>query len=136
MEQLKTKYLNGQPYIFDPFRKKYISLTPEEWVRQQFLHFLTHVKSYPASVISVEKMINIQNLQKRYDAVVYKNAVPWMLIECKAENVTISENTLQQILAYNTVLKVNYLVITNGHEIHVYDVNHQQWGQEIPIYDE
>ncbi len=106
---------NGSDYIFDPFRKKWILLTPEEWVRQHFLQFLTQVLNYPSSLIAIEKKIMIGEMQKRLDILVYDaNTRPWMVVECKEMNVPLTEKTLQQALRYNSGLQANYMVITNG----------------------
>lgn len=105
----------GRDFIFDPFRKKWILLTPEEWVRQHFLQFLTQVLNYPSSLIAIEKKIIIGEMQKRFDIVVYDaNTKPWMVVECKEMNVPLTEKTLQQALRYNSSLQANYMVITNG----------------------
>ncbi|MGF2414886.1 MAG: type I restriction enzyme HsdR N-terminal domain-containing protein, partial [Ferruginibacter sp.] len=92
-----------------------VILTPEEWVRQNFLQYLIQVKEYPASLIAVEKEIKLGELKKRFDIVVYdKLSQPWMIIECKEMNVDLSKNVLDQVLRYNITMQVPYLVITNG----------------------
>ncbi len=102
-------------YIFDAIRKKWVVLSPEEWVRQNFLQYLVQVKKYPASLLSIEKEIRLGELKKRYDIVVYNtDAQPWMVIECKEMQVNLNEKVLDQILRYNMALNVPYLVITNG----------------------
>lgn len=101
--------------IFDEVRKRWIILTPEEWVRQNFLNYLIQVKKYPASLIAVEKEIKLGDLDKRFDIVVYdRNTKPWMIIECKEMNVPLDKTVLDQVLRYNITLQVPYLVITNG----------------------
>ncbi|MFZ9302819.1 MAG: type I restriction enzyme HsdR N-terminal domain-containing protein [Sediminibacterium sp.] len=90
-------------------------LTPEEWVRQNFIQFLIQVKNYPAALIAIEKTIQLGELKKRFDMIVYKNDAPWILIECKEANVSLTEKTLEQILQYQQVVEANYLVMTNGH---------------------
>lgn len=101
--------------IFDRLRKKYITLTPEEWVRQNFLNYLVKVLQYPSSLIGIEREIFIGEVKKRYDIVVYNREMqPWMLIECKEMNVPLTDRTLQQVVQYNMVLPSAYLVITNG----------------------
>ncbi len=101
--------------IFDRFRKKYVVLTPEEWVRQNFLQYLVQVKQYPASLIAVEKEIYLGEMKKRFDIVVYsRDAKPWMLIECKEMNVPLGPQTLEQAVRYKMVIPADYLVITNG----------------------
>ncbi len=101
--------------IFDEIRKKFMLLTPEEWVRQHTVQFLLQDKKYPKSYINVEKLIKINDLSKRYDVVVFQpNGDIFLLIECKAPEVPISQNTFDQIARYNLVLKAKYLMVTNG----------------------
>ena len=101
--------------IFDEIRKKFILLTPEEWVRQHTVKFLLQDKKFPKSYINVEKLIKINDLSKRYDVVVFQpNGEIFLLIECKAPEVPISQNTFDQISRYNLVLKAKYLMVTNG----------------------
>jgi hypothetical protein len=110
----KVKKMQGKDTIFDAFRKRWVPLTPEEWVRQNFLQYLSRVKQYPASLIAVERVIMLGDVKKRFDIVVFKNAVPWMIIECKESEVELSEAVVKQVLNYNVALQVEYLVITNG----------------------
>ena len=101
--------------IFDEIRKKFVILTPEEWVRQNVVRFLLEEKKYPKSYINVEKVIKINSLTKRYDIVVFQpNGKLFLLIECKAPEVPISQNTFDQIARYNMVLEAEYLMVTNG----------------------
>lgn len=101
--------------IFDVIRKKFVTLQPEEWVRQHCVHFLINEKKYPASLINVEKSITVNGLQKRYDIVVFdtKGAIH-ILVECKAPEVSISQHTFDQIARYNMVLNASFLMVTNG----------------------
>ncbi len=101
--------------IFDTVRKKWIVLSPEEWVRQNMLQYLLLTKKYPGSLIAVEKEIKLGELRKRCDIVIYnRQSQPWMIIECKEMNVNLSEKTIAQILRYHIALPAKYLVITNG----------------------
>jgi hypothetical protein len=101
--------------IFDEIRKKFIILTPEEWVRQHVVQFLIHEKKYPKSHINVEKIIKINSLNKRYDIVLYEpNGKLLLLIECKSTQVKITQNTFDQIARYNLSLDAKYLMVTNG----------------------
>ncbi len=101
--------------IFDEIRKKFIQLSPEEWVRQHVVSFLIQEQNYPKSYINVEKIIKINDLDKRYDIVVYQpNGNLFLLVECKAPEVKISQQTFDQIARYNLVLKAQYLMVTNG----------------------
>ncbi|MDP3313523.1 type I restriction enzyme HsdR N-terminal domain-containing protein [Lutibacter sp.] len=106
----KNKYV-----IFDIIRKKYMVLTPEEWVRQHIIHFLIEEKKYPISLISVEKKLTINNLTKRTDILVFnKVGLIEIIVECKAPTVSINQDTFDQIARYNLKLKSNYLFVTNG----------------------
>ncbi len=101
--------------VFDEIRKKFVVLTPEEWVRQHVVQFLLTDKNYPKSYINVEKVLKINGITKRYDAVVFKpDGSIFLLIECKAPEVPISQNTFDQIARYNMTLKADYLMVTNG----------------------
>ena len=112
----KIKALHGKDQIFDPFRKTWVLLTPEEWVRQNLLQDLIQNLQYPSSLIAVEKEIKLGELSKRFDIVVYKNELPWMIIECKEAKVALNEKTMEQILQYQQILAAQYLFISNGHE--------------------
>ncbi|MEA2106607.1 MAG: type I restriction enzyme HsdR N-terminal domain-containing protein [Bacteroidota bacterium] len=111
------KFIEQRKYIFDFIRKKYVLLTPEEWVRQNFLKYLVEEKKYPASLIAVEKEFKLNTLSKRSDAVVYNRlGQPFLIVECKATNVKMDQKVFDQIARYNMKLNVEYLVVTNGLE--------------------
>lgn len=113
--QPKIKKEFNKEFIFDTVRKQWVMLTPEEWVRQNFLNYLIQVKKYPATLIAVEKEIFLGDVKKRFDIIVYdKNTAPWMLIECKEMNVPLDTSVLNQALRYNINLQVPYIVLTNG----------------------
>ena len=112
----KIETREDKEYIFDPLRKKWIRLTPEEWVRQNFLQYLIQEMHYPAALIAIEKEIQIGELKKRFDILVYKDDRPWLLIECKEMNVPISESVMQQLLRYQITVQADYLIVTNGNE--------------------
>lgn len=112
--QPKIKKENNNELIFDEVRRKWIVLTPEEWVRQNFLQYLIKVQNIPASLIAVEKEIQTGDLKKRFDIVVYKNSLPHILIECKEPEIALSQPVLEQALRYHISLKVPYVLITNG----------------------
>lgn len=121
---LKIKSEGQSKQIFDLFRKKYVELTPEEWVRQHFLHFLHHDKKFPASLIAVEMSIGVGKLKKRCDAVIYsKTGKPVMIVECKAPTVSVSQDVFDQAMRYNLTLGVKYLAITNGLSHYICEVN-------------
>lgn len=111
----KTKVVDGKTQVFDAIRKKYVVLTPEEWVRQNFLQYLVNEKKYPASRIALEYPLQYNALSKRGDIVIFsKNGLPEIIIECKAPSVKVSQDTFDQAARYNFVLKLRYLVVTNG----------------------
>jgi hypothetical protein len=112
--KFRMKEEDNKEFIFDEFRKLWVRLTPEEWVRQNFLQYLVQVKNYPASLIAVETEIKLNDLRKRCDIIVYKADKPWMIIECKEMNEVLNESVLQQVLRYNISIPSEYLVITNG----------------------
>ncbi len=112
----KIETREDKEYIFDPLRKKWIRLTPEEWVRQNFLQYLIQVMEYPTALIAIEKEIQIGELKKRFDILVYKDDRPWLLIECKEMNVPINETVMEQLLRYQITVQADYLIVTNGNE--------------------
>ena len=109
-----VKTENGKEIIFCCIRKRWFIITPEEWVRQNFLFYLIHVLKYPASLIAVEKQLQFSELKKRFDIVVYKNDLPFLIVECKEMNVPLSETTMLQVLNYNSKIQAPYMVVTNG----------------------
>ena len=113
--------------IYDGFRRKWVILTPEEWVRQHVLAFLVQTKNYAASLIAVERSLVFNTRRKRFDILVFdKQAKPFMLVECKAPEVALSEETLMQVCTYNTVFKVPYLFISNGLSHLLFSLNEQE----------
>ena len=112
---IKTEGQSKQ--IFDPVRKRFVTLTPEEWVRQHFLRYMTDYRSYPASLLAVEKQVKVNNLNQRADIVAYnRNGKPWLLVECKAPSVSINHDTFLQAARYNLSLNVPFFALTNGLE--------------------
>ncbi|MBR5676578.1 MAG: type I restriction enzyme HsdR N-terminal domain-containing protein [Paludibacteraceae bacterium] len=112
---MQTRLHNGKEQIFCEWRKRWVRLTPEEWVRQQLLHRLVSDFDFPASLIAVEIAIQVGEVKKRCDAVVYDNSMqPLVLIECKAETVPLTQKTLDQAITYNRKLNVPYLILHNG----------------------
>lgn len=113
----RIKQEEGKDYLFDTIRKRWLLLTPEEWVRQNFIQYLVQVKSYPLSLIAVEKELRLGELKKRFDILVYdNNHQPWLMVECKAPEIKLTESVLQQALRYNISVPVKYILITNGNE--------------------
>lgn len=125
----KIKEQNNKYLIFDEVRKLWVALTPEEWVRQNFLQYLIQTKKYPASLISVEKIIKIAELKKRYDIVVYKNNIPWMIIECKEGNIPINTAVIEQVIRYNMALSIQYFVVTNGNQNFAFEVSENSFTE-------
>ena len=119
----KIKEEHNRHLIFDEVRKKWVTLTPEEWVRQNFIQYLIQIKNYPASVFAIEKEIKLGELKKRCDIVVYKAHLPWMIIECKEQTLSLNDAVIQQILRYNISLKVQILVVTNGENTYAVSLN-------------
>jgi len=122
--------------IFDSIRKAWVVLTPEEWVRQNFIQYLAIEKKYPLSLIAIEREIKLVDVKKRFDIVVYRATKPWMLVECKEMNVPLTEKVVAQILNYNIALNVHYLVISNGRQTYAAHLNqgNYAWLNELPAY--
>lgn len=112
---VKTKHAPEGTRIFDPARREWVALTPEEWVRQHVLNYLVHEVGCPLSLISVEKKLLVNKLTKRADVVVHdRHGIPVLLVECKAPEVNVDQRAFEQAARYNTVFKVPYLLVTNG----------------------
>ncbi len=125
--------------IFDIIRKKYVILTPEEWVRQHIIHYLIQEKNYPISLISVEKQLHVNKMTKRTDILVFNtDGLPQIIVECKAPTVKITQEAFDQIARYNLTLNANYLILTNGlkHFYCVMDTKKEQYQflEDIPNY--
>ncbi len=112
--EAKTREIEGKIQIFDRVRKKYVALTPEEWVRQHLLNLLVEHLQYPAGSIRVEGGLRYDKLHKRSDILVYKDTQPFFLIECKAPEVAINKQTIAQASIYNKTLKAPYMAVSNG----------------------
>lgn len=105
----------GKVWIFDIIRKKYIVLTPEEWVRQHFIHYLIHHLRYPKSLFRVESGLQYNKLQKRSDIVIHNRmGKPWMLIECKSPSIKLTQKAFNQVAVYNMTIGAQYVAVTNG----------------------
>ena len=130
---------NGKLYIYDPLRRKNVTLTPEEWVRQHFVNFIVTEKSYLPELIANEVSINVNSTAKRCDTIVYDNYLkPLIIIEYKAPEVTISEDVFEQISRYNSILKVPYLIVSNGITHYCCKIDYQTMNysfmSDIPSY--
>jgi type I site-specific restriction endonuclease len=134
-----TKSENGRTYIFDLIRQKYIVLTPEEWVRQNFIHYLHQEKQFPKSLIGVETGLLLNKLRKRTDILLYdRTGIVIAIVECKAPNIQINQTTFEQVLRYNMAYKVPYVILTNG-LIHFccklnYASNNYEFLKDIPDF--
>lgn len=135
---ITLKEENGKHFIFDDIRKKYLRLTPEEWVRQNFVKYLIDEKSVPSSLIVIEKGLKLNELTKRADILIYKDTSPILLVECKAPTVKISQDTFDQISRYNLTFKVPYLIVTNGISHYCcqidFENNSYNFLEDIPNY--
>ena len=136
---LKTKSVEGTTQVFGQVRKKYFVLTPEEWVRQHFIHYLNKEKNYQIGLMGVEKMIKYNSMQTRADIVLYNGeGKPNMIVECKAPKVKITQDTFNQIAKYNFQLKVDFLIVTNGIQHYCcqmdYEKNEITFLEDIPTF--
>ncbi|MBC8487532.1 MAG: type I restriction enzyme HsdR N-terminal domain-containing protein [Bacteroidetes bacterium] len=125
--------------IFDRIRKKWVALTPEEWVRQNFLMYLISEKNYPESLMAVEAGFKLYKRKKRSDIVVYNNlGEPVLIVECKAPEVKINQGVFDQVARYNMALKVSYLIVTNGLDHYCchldYKKNSYHFLKKVPEY--
>ena len=137
--EYRFKSTENKVSIFDVIRKKFIVLQPEEWVRQHCVHYLINEKNYPKSLINVEKELNINGLKKRYDIVIFNSDGSILLIvECKSFDITINQDTFDQIARYNLALNAEFLMVTNGIN-HYYcqmdtEAERYQFLRDIPNY--
>jgi len=137
--EFKIRTLNGKQQIFDELRKRFVALTPEEWVRQHFSRFLINSKGYPAGRMIQEASVIVNGQKKRCDSVIYNNLMnPIVLIEYKAPDVRITQQVFDQIAAYNFTLRVDYLIVSNG-LVHYcckmdYDTKTMNYLNDIPSY--
>ncbi|MBF9254874.1 type I restriction enzyme HsdR N-terminal domain-containing protein [Pontibacter sp. 172403-2] len=135
----KIKNSGANSLIFDVLRKKYVVLTPEEWVRQHFVHYLIQQLRYPKSLISIERGANYNRLQKRMDLCVYNNeGNPHLLVECKAAHVPITQEVVKQASVYNQSVQAGFVVITNGLQHYCWQVDFETRSytplQDIPAF--
>ncbi len=139
--ELKLVQREGQTQVFDILRRRYIKLTPEEWVRQHFVHFLIHHKGYPEGLLANEVSLSLNSTTKRCDTVLYdQTAQPRMIVEYKAPHIELSQRVFDQISRYNIVLRVPYLIVSNGLQHYCcridYEGGRYEFLREIPQYDE
>ena len=138
---MKIQRKDEKTYIFDFLRKKYVALTPEEWVRQHFTHYLVNDLNYPSGLLANEIQIRIGNTVKRCDTIVYGNSLQaLMIVEYKAPNVDISQRVFDQVSRYNMALHVDYLTVSNGLQHYCckmdYENHTYKFLQQIPCFQE
>jgi hypothetical protein len=135
---LSIKTEHNTKWVWDIVRKKWIQLTPEEYVRQALIHYFVAQMAYPIGLMAVEKQIKYAGLIKRYDLIVFnRDQEPWLLVECKAPEVNIDQKTLHQLLQYHSQLPCPYWLMSNGIETHcadAQDIQHIQWMNHLPIF--
>ncbi|MEX0811319.1 MAG: type I restriction enzyme HsdR N-terminal domain-containing protein [Chitinophagales bacterium] len=136
----KLRIVNDQKQIFDPVRKKYVKLTPEEWVRQHWIYYLHGELNFPFGYLAVEKGLELNQLKKRCDIVAYSRAgEPMLIVECKAPEVKVNQQSIDQAGRYNIKLKVPYLLISNGADTAFFFIDHKKGTfhemQKIPLFD-
>jgi len=135
----RIKNSENNTYIFDVIRKKFVVLQPEEWVRQNCIQFLINEKNFPLNLINVEKVVRINGLNKRYDIIAYNSdGSIFLIVECKAPKVKISQSAFDQIARYNLTLKASYLMVTNGLNHYFCTIDHNlgiyNFLKELPSY--
>jgi len=131
---------NGKEEIFDGIRRKFVRLTPEEWVRQHFLHYMVVSLGFPASLIVVEAALKYNNMVKRFDILAYRaDGRPSMVIECKGPGVGITQGVFDQVAMYNMTLAVDYLAVTNGMSHYACRIDHENktytFLKDIPTFE-
>ena len=122
---IQVRENEGCREVFDPVRRRWVALTPEEWVRQQTLVRL-HAAGYPPEVMQVEGAITLNGMTRRCDIVVYRDGQPWMIVECKKSEIPLTQKVCDQACRYNTVLRVPYLLLTNGRQEVIVDVDFEK----------
>lgn len=135
--QLKEE--GGKLYIFDEIRKKHLILTPEEWVRQHFIQYLIKERNYPKGLINIEGGLKVNELAKRSDILLFNtNGDKYLLVECKANTVKLTQKAFDQLARYNTTHKARIIVLTNGLEHYCCEIDHDnktyKFLQEVPVY--
>ncbi len=139
--QLRVRETNGRKQILDILRRKYVALTPEEWVRQHFIHYLIDHKGYPAPLLANEVPLQVGEKKVRADSVLYDNQLrPRMIIEYKAPTIPLTQKVFEQISVYNLLLHVDYLIISNGIDTYIckmdYDSQTYTFLEAIPDYQD
>ena len=139
VKDIQVRENENRREVFDPVRRRWVALTPEEWVRQCTIQRLHNVGGYPLEVMQVEGAISLNGMTRRCDIVVYRDGQPWMIVECKKSEVSLTQRVCDQACRYNTVLKVPYLMLTNGKQEIVIAVDFEEGClkqlTEIPLYE-
>ncbi len=121
----RTKTAEGKNWIFDSIRKKFVVLTPEEWVRQNFIRYLAVEKAYPENLMAVEKQVFVNSKQRRFDLLIYRrNGQPFLIAEFKAPGVKITQEAFDQVVRYNMALRVQRVVVSNGLQHFVCEIDY------------
>ncbi|GAA6528830.1 MAG: type I restriction enzyme HsdR N-terminal domain-containing protein [Prevotella sp.] len=139
--QVKLSGTQERPAIFDLLRRKYVALTPEEWVRQHFIHFLIEHRGYPATLMQNEIQLKVGDKVLRADSILYGNDLhPRMIIEYKAPNIPVTQKVFDQISVYNLLLHVDYLIVSNGIRHYICKMDYPRQGysflKDIPSYEQ
>ncbi len=135
----RLKEESGKQLIFDSIRKKFVVLTPEEWVRQNFIQYLVSEKNYPRNLMAVEKQVKVNGKQRRFDLLVYsRNGQPRLIVEFKAPGVKITQDAFDQVVRYNMALRVDKVIVSNGLQHFACDIDYKtnsfSYLKEIPEY--
>lgn len=135
----RTKSDKEKTLLFDSIRKKFVVLTPEEWVRQNFIQYLILEKGYPQNLMAVEKQIKVNQQQRRFDLLIYqRNGNPYLIAEFKAPNVKITQNAFDQVVRYNMALSVKRVVVSNGIQHFACEIDYEKSSyaflKEIPAF--
>ncbi|MFV0310018.1 MAG: type I restriction enzyme HsdR N-terminal domain-containing protein [Dysgonomonas sp.] len=138
---INVKKTDGRLSVFDRLRRKFVTLTPEEWVRQHFINYLITEKGYPQALMANEIQINLNNQKRRCDSIVYDKTIsPLVIVEYKSPDVEITQAVFDQIVRYNIVLKVKYLIVSNGLSHYCcrmdYSTQTFEYLADIPTYTE
>ena len=128
---------DGKVWIFDIIRKKYIILTPEEWVRQHFIHYLINHLKYPKTLFRIEGSLTYNKLQKRSDIVIHdREGRPWMLVECKAPNIKLTQKAFNQVAVYNMTVGARFVAVTNGMVQYCFEPSSKGEANHLAVFPE
>lgn len=138
-QTIRTRQQNHKPQVYDPLRRRWVALTPEEHVRQLLVSYLSGVAGYPAAFMAAEKEVKLLRLRRRFDLMIFdRNHQPWMLAECKEPGVPVTDNTLHQLLAYHSQIPCRYWLLSNGIQTYCADSatpGEIRWLDALPAYE-